>query len=846
MTAPLRTALLGLAASLLALLLPSNALAQSEDWQPADARLMTRWADDVSPETVKDRPYPRPQMKRARWKTLNGLWDYALVPEGTAPSSFGGEILVPFPVESALSGVKRAVKPSQEVVYRRTFTVPDGWEGERILLHFGAVDWRATVQVNGQRVGQHEGGYDPFTFDITDELTGGGEQTITVTVWDPTDRGPHPRGKQVLDPGGIWYTAVTGIWQTAWLEPVSPDGSIQDLSIKPDVSSEAVHLTVDGRNADGLTIEAIVATEEGDVISDLSGPVGETLTLPVSDPNLWSPSNPYLYELDVRLVRNGTVVDKVDSYFGMRSVGVGKGPKGKTRLTLNGEPLFQFGPLDQGYWPDGLYTAPTDKALAYDLEMTKELGFNMTRKHVKVEPRRWYYMADSLGLLVWQDMPSALAGGENTPEVQRSEADRQQFEAELKELVDDFYNHPSIAMWIVFNEGWGQYDTRRITQMVEKRDTTRLVSNASGWTDRGAGDVRDIHAYPGPAAPPAEEDRAIVLGEYGGRGLPVTGHTWLSEDKLGVYANPAETPTELDSIYSAQLDQLRLLRAEPGLSAAVYTQITDVEIEVNGLMTYDRDVLKMNTTEVAEMNRRLYQEPAPEVDMVAETAQQGTIMWRYTTASPPDGWMNPTFDADGWKEGPAGFGTEETPGAVVGTEWSSSDLWIRRTFTHEGSTSQNLYLRIHHDDAAEVYLNGEKIRDLEGWTTGYTFVELDRSAQNLLRQVENTLAVHVHQDGGGQYIDAGLVSVEERGESSSTSSSGEGVESTQLLGTFPNPAQEEATVRYVLPNRQNPVGAGERVRMQLYDMLGRQVKTLSGKAEAGYHEQTVDVSDLSN
>jgi hypothetical protein len=829
-------------------LLPPPTTAQTESWQPADARLMTRWADDVSPETVKDRPYPRPQMKRPRWKMLNGLWDYAVVAEGASPSSFDGDILVPFPVESALSGVKRTVEPNQEVVYRRTFTVPEDWEGDRLLLNFGAVDWRATVQVNGQRVGQHEGGYDPFTFDVTDALRDDGPQRLTVRVWDPTDQGPHPRGKQVLDPGGIWYTAVTGIWQTVWLEPVSPTGSIQDLAIEPDVEGEEVHVVVEGRDAGDVTAEAMVATEGGDVVGNATGAVGDTLTVPVPDPNLWSPSDPYLYDLGVRLVQNGKVVDEVESYVGMRSVGLGKGPDGKTRLTLNGEPLFQFGPLDQGYWPDGLYTAPTEAAMAYDLEMTKELGFNMTRKHVKVEPRRWYYMADSLGLLVWQDMPSGLAGGEGTPDIDRSDGDRQQFETELRELVDDYHNHPSIVMWIVFNESWGQYDTRRITERVQEQDPSRLVSNASGWVDRGVGDVRDIHAYPGPAAPPAEEDRAIVLGEYGGRGLPISGHTWLGTDELGVYPNPAETAEELESIYSDQLEQVRLLRAEPGLSAAVYTQITDVEIEVNGLMTYDRDVLKMNTKRVAEMNRRVYQEAPPEVDVIAKTAQQsGTIMWRYTTSSPPDGWTSTSFNDANWKEGPSGFGTEDTPGAVVGTEWSSSDLWIRRSFTHEGAAARNLHLRIHHDDAAEVYLNGEQIADLEGWTTGYTFVELDRSAQNHLRQGENTLAVHVHQDGGGQYIDAGLVSIEERSESSSTPDSGESVESMQLLGTFPNPVQEKATVRYALPERQDPaLGAMQRVRMQVYDVLGRRVKTLSGEAEAGYHEQSVDLSGLSN
>jgi hypothetical protein len=337
-----------------------------------------------------------------------------------------------------------------------------------------------------------------------------------------------------------------------------------------------------------------------------------------------------------------------------------------------------------------------------------------------------------------------------------------------------------------------------------------------------------------------------VLGEYGGRGLPVNGHTWLGTDELGVYPNPAETAEELESIYGDQLDELQLLRAEPGLSAAVYTQITDVEIEVNGLMTYDRDVLKMNTERIAQMNRRVYQEPPPEMDVVAATAQQDTVLWRYTTSFPPEGWVNPSFNDSDWAKGSSGFGTEETPGALVGTEWSSSDLWIRRSFTHGGPIPENLYLRIHHDDAATVYLNGEKIRELDGYTSGYQFAELDASVRGFLRQGENTIAVHVHQDDGGQYIDAGLVGIERRG-ASPTSSSEEAVDTVQLLGTFPNPAQGEVTIRYALPGlRDDEQTVGRRVNMQLYDVLGRMVKTVSDEARAGHHEQELDVSGLSS
>jgi len=756
-------------AIVLVLLLPHLAIAQTDGWQPADARLMTRWADEVSPETVKARPYPRPQMKRSRWKTLNGLWEYALVPEGEEVASFEGDILVPFPVESPLSGVKRTVEPDQEVVYQRTFAVPSEWNSDRLLMHFGAVDWRAIVHVNGQEVGQHEGGYDPFAVDVTEALRDDGPQTVTVRVWDPSDRGPHPRGKQVLDPGGIWYTAVTGIWQTVWLEPVSSEGFIQDLSIEPDVEDESLRLTVEGRGGEGVTVEAMATTDEGDEVGEVSGSVGESLTISVPDPRLWSPSDPYLYDLDVRLVRDGTVIDEVASYFGMRSVGLGPGEEGTTRITLNGEPLFQYGPLDQGYWPGGLYTPPTDEAMAYDLEATKEMGFNMTRKHVKVEPRRWYYMADSLGLLVWQDMPSGIAGGQDTPDLDRSAADREQFETELREMVDDFYNHPSVVMWVVFNEGWGQYDTPRVSEMVEEMDPTRLVSNVSGWIDRGAGDVRDVHMYPGPGAPAAEEDRAIVLGEFGGRGLPISGHTWQGEENWG-HAGTADSHAGLAEVYRNQLEDLRLSIDEPGLSAAVYTQITDVEIEVNGLLTYDRDVRKLNTHRLAQLNRSLYEELPPEVTVLSSTAQEGDLMWRYTTSVPAEDWMNPDFDDGDWAEGPSGFGSEGTPGAQIGTEWTTSDLWVRRSFDYDGTASKNLHLRAHHDDGATVYLNGEQIAELEGAVTGYRYVELGATARRALRQGQNTLAVHVHDQEGNQYLDVGLVDVREGSESTSSSS----------------------------------------------------------------------------
>ena len=744
-------------------------------WQPAEAPLLTRWADEVSPESVQDRPYPRPQMRRAQWMNLNGLWQYAFATSESEAPPFGetldGEILVPFAVESALSGVGERTPDANRLWYRRTFEVPADWGGDRILLHFGAVDWDARVYVNGQEVGRHKGGYDPFTFDVTDALEESGAQELVVGVYDPTSSGTQPRGKQVNTPEGIWYTPVTGIWQTVWLEPVPPAG-IQGMKMTPDVEAGALRLAVNGWTEDeGLRVEAVAQSRDGQEVGRAEGAMGDTLSVSVPDAQLWTPDTPYLYDLTVRLLQDGEAVDSVDSYFGMREVGLVQDEDGHARIALNGEPVFQYGPLDQGYWPGGLYTAPTDEALRYDLEVTKQLGFNMVRKHVKTEPARWYYYADSLGLLVWQDMPSGIAGP--GPEVERTQADREQFEAELKQLIDDYYNHPSVILWVIFNEGWGQYDTERITRWAEAYDPSRLITNASGWTDRGVGDIRDIHAYPGPDAPPAETDRAIVLGEFGGLGLPMAGHTWQSEDNWG-YESYEDT-TALNAAYLDLVNQLHILVGEPGLSAAVYTQTTDVEVEVNGLMTYDRDILKMDSSRVAAANRRLYEEPPPEMVTLVPAADQDTSTWRYTTEAPADDWAASDFDDEGWDEGPGGFGSEDAPNvSSIGTPWTTSDLWARRVFSYEGEALSKPYLRIYHDDAATVYLNGERIADLDGWTSSYTLVPLDEAAQAALQEGRNVLAIHVRQDDGAQYLDAGLVDVrapagaqEEEGASSS-------------------------------------------------------------------------------
>ncbi len=475
-------------------LLSANVVAAA-DWKPAAGPLMTRWAKDVSPEKVHAE-YPRPQMVRPDWTNLNGLWEYAVRPKADAvPEKFDGQILVPFPIESALSGVMKRIDPANRVWYRRTITRSKDWgEGKRVLLHFGAVNWDATVWLDGKELGQHRGGYDGFAFDITNALTPDRTQQLVVAVWNPIDSGTQPRGKQVSRPGGIMYTPSTGIWQTVWLEAV-PAVHIESLTIVPDIDAKQVHVTValagGGKNAEAGKAVELTASDGTHQVAQGTGRTGAPIDLPIAEPKLWSPDNPFLYGLKVRLVGNGAAADAVDSYFAMRKISVAKDAQGITRIFLNNQPRFMMGPLDQGFWPDGLYTAPTDEALRYDIEATKKLGFNMARKHVKVEPDRWYYWCDKLGLLVWQDMPSgdrSIGGGQ--PDIVRSAESAKQFEQELKAMIDGRRNHPSIVMWVVFNEGWGQFDTARLTDWVKKYDPSRLADCASGWQDRGVGDVQ--------------------------------------------------------------------------------------------------------------------------------------------------------------------------------------------------------------------------------------------------------------------------------------------------------------------------------------------------------------------
>lgn len=571
----------------------------SDSWKPADNPIFTVWGEELDPASPWPE-YPRPGMERHDWMNLNGLWDYSIGPRDGQRPPAEGKILVPFPVESALSGVKRRLTDSLAIWYYRDFTLPAEWKGKQVLLNFEASDWETLVVVDGKEVVTHRGGYDPFSCNITDALSKRRTHTIGVKVTDPTDKGDQPRGKQVSDPRGIWYTPSSGIWQTVWLEPVNRSW-ISDLRIIPDPDNKQLSITVSEercRGAEGCppldsapSLAEVTVYFRGDSITTITGSAGEKLVADIPDMHLWSPDDPALYDIRVRLVTGGTESDMVMTYAGMRKISVVTGADGFKHMMLNGTFLWQNGPLDQGFWPDGLYTPPSDAAMTYDLEMLKKMGFNMLRKHVKVENRRFYYHTDRLGLLVWQDMPSGdnhISGEE--PDISKSSSDSAIFVNELTRMIETKFNNPSIIMWVIFNEGWGQYRTAAMTDYVASLDTTRLVNSASGWTDRGTGDILDIHHYPDPVIPDADKSRALVLGEFGGLGLPVDGHTW--ELKNWGYQKMSDS-TDLLKRYEEFYAIIKKMVREKGLNATVYTQTTDVETETNGLMTYDRKVDKM-------------------------------------------------------------------------------------------------------------------------------------------------------------------------------------------------------------------------------------------------------------
>lgn len=594
--------------TLLLLILFTAGIYSFAQWKPAGNKIQTKWAAQININNVLPE-YPRPIMERKEWINLNGLWDFAIAPVGKAGSQlYNGKILVPFAIESGLSGVGKKLGKENELWYHREFSIPKKWSGHKVLLHFGAVDWKADVWVNDIKVGQHTGGYTPFSFDITPALKSGNNK-LTVKVWDPTDHGYQPRGKQVNNPEGIWYTPVSGIWQTVWLEPVN-EKHIEALKITPDIDRNILQVKALTNNLPAnYRIE--VKVFDGKQLAAKAQSINNQpieINMPANT-KYWSPDNPFLYTLEVSLWNGSQQLDKVHSYAAMRKYSMKRDAKGIVRLQLNNKDLFQFGPLDQGWWPDGLYTAPSDEALRYDIEKTKDLGFNMIRKHVKVEPARWYTHCDKLGMIVWQDMPN----GDASPQWQarqyfdgsekiRSAESEANFKKEWKEIMDYLYSYPSVGVWVPFNEAWGQFKTKEIVEWTKTYDPSRLVNPASGGNHYPVGDMLDLHHYPQPDLFLYDAQRATVLGEYGGIGLVMKEHLWEPNRNWGyVQFNSVKEVTDEYVKYAEQLKQL----IRQGFSAAVYTQTTDVEIEVNGLMTYDREKIKVEEDRVRKVNREI-------------------------------------------------------------------------------------------------------------------------------------------------------------------------------------------------------------------------------------------------
>ncbi|MGM0621299.1 MAG: glycoside hydrolase family 2 protein [Bacteroidota bacterium] len=583
------------------------AAASAQNWQTAGDKIKTKWAEEVDPTNPLPE-YPRPQMERNEWLNLNGLWNYAIVERGSSvPAAFDGEILVPYPIESSLSGVQKRVGDNNELWYETTFSVPSDWKRKDVVLNFGAVDWRADVWVNDIRVGSHKGGYTPFSFNITPFLEKG-EQKLTVKVWDPTDRGYQPRGKQVNDPHGIWYTPVTGIWQTVWIEPVE-EAYITHLKTVPNIDGENISVNAVTEGTSATDIIEVKVLENGNVVGTGKAVAGNEVLVSVPNAKLWSPESPFLYDLEVAVLQDGEPVDEVKSYVGMRKISTSRDENGVIRMQLNNKDYFHFGPLDQGWWPDGLYTAPTDEALLYDIQKTKDFGFNMIRKHVKVEPARWYYHCDREGILVWQDMPNGDRSPQwqmrnffNGKELERSAESEENFRREWKEIMDLSYSNPSVVVWVPFNEAWGQFKTEEIVEWTKNYDPSRLVNSASGGNHYEVGDILDMHNYPNPVMGLYHSEMVNVLGEYGGIGLAQEGHLWETGRNWGYVQY--KTSQEATDAYIEMAERLKELIPN-GYSGAVYTQTTDVESEVNGLMTYDRKVIKMIEDQIRKVNQEI-------------------------------------------------------------------------------------------------------------------------------------------------------------------------------------------------------------------------------------------------
>lgn len=709
-----------------------------------------------------------------------------------ADLDYNQKILVPFPVESAISGIMDTdiADTKKWYAYKRTFSVPESMSGKQILLHFGAVDWRCKVFVNKKEVGLHEGGYDPFYFDITEALTAGENQELVVHVYDPSSAGGQPRGKQTTNPGVIQYTPASGIWQTVWIEGVNST-HIRRFYIVPDIDNKKAVFTVEAQGAArGVTVNIKVFKKGVEVASIENAAINTNVELSIPNPVLWDTKNPFLYDVKFELLKAGELVDEVSGYFGMRKVSLGQF-NGFPWVMLNNKPIYQYGTLDQGYWPDGIYTAPNEEALLYDIHKTKEYGFNMIRKHIKTEPAIWYHACDTMGILVWQDMPNSSDGILGNRDWQKN-----QFYKEERAIITALRNHPSIVTWVIMNESWGQFDengnsshTQEGVRIAKELDNTRVINSVSGWNDYGLGDIYDRHSYSNPAIY-IDRVRASVCGETGGISYIDEAHKWSDAEMEYV---KVETPEALKNLFISFVDEVKGWQTL-GMCATVYTQITDVEMEPNGLLYYDRVV--KNTPAQVEAIRNSLQSAINDLSKyVVKTANEEKSDWKYTTTHPDGNWFSPTFNDSGWSVGKSGFGAKngyETAlfGTVIGTEWNTTNIWLRRKVTLDLTDEEfeSLKASIYYDENFELYINGVLAASGTGFSTVYKSFDIAPAAKAaIVKQGENTIAIHCKQISGAQYIDFGLTTKQPVPEDPEPPSNVVEVKRNFDIGLYPNP-----------------------------------------------------------
>ncbi len=727
-------------------------------WATVSGSLVTSWGANVRTDDVH-RDYPRPLLVRHAWATLNGLWDYALRSKvDPQPASWDGKILVPFAIESPLSGIGKQLPASGQLWYRRDFEMPSDWREQRLLLHFGAVDYSAQLFVNGMHVGDHVGGYDSFTFDVTDQLVSGSTQEVVLAVTDPTDSGSQPRGKQNDSPTLGSLTQVSGIWQSVWLEPV-PTSYLDSLDVVSSAhdGTVTVEARLGGATRDDLRLSVSVLDGNA-VVAQGDGPAGSALTVKVPKPKLWSPAAPNLYDLSFELKSSTSTIDSAQSYVGLRDVSLQLDEAGVRRVFVNDDPLFQLGVIDQGYWPDGLYTPPSDEAMKTDIVRAKQLGFVAMRKHQKVESDRFYYWCDKLGLLVWQDMPAATV---------TTTAAQAEFSNELTALVTQHWNHPSIAAWNLFYFGVGQLNTTDLAASVKALDPTRLVVSVTGWTDDGTGDIHDRPDFARPSSV-TPDTRAAGLGAFGSLSQGVDGHVW--HETTAFNYDPKQAVPALSDEYQTLLSSAWGLNASPGLSMAMYRQLNDVEGELDGLFTYDRAILKVDSARVQKSNAgeldKLYTvletsdvRGDPEYTPsggVANYFNQGHL-YRYTFDDPGAGWEKPGFDDSSWAKSQAPFGRGVIAGASYRSTWLGTDIWIRGDFSFAGPAGGSTFLRVFHQNEVYAYVNGAFAASAAGSNSDYQDLLISSAAQASITSGTGLIAAHCRQTVGTQFLDVGLV-----------------------------------------------------------------------------------------